>query len=56
MKEESETRLIKSQISLRLTEEAQELLRLMAEEKGISKTAMLEIILREKADDEGISA
>jgi hypothetical protein len=55
MVDESDTNLIKSQISLRLTAEAQELLRLLAEKRGISKTAMLEILLREKADDEGVS-
>jgi hypothetical protein len=52
----SEPNLIKSQISLRLTAEAQELLRLLAEKRGISKTAMLEILLRERADDEGVMA
>lgn len=54
MEEEPDSNLSKSQISLRLTKQAQELLRLMAEDKGISKTALLEILLREKADDEGI--
>lgn len=54
MADESDSNLIKSQISLRLTAEAQELLRLLAEKRGISKTAMMEILLRERADDEGI--
>ncbi len=55
MTNDSDPNLTKSQISLRLTAEAQELLRLLAEKRGISKTAMLEILLRERADDEGVS-
>ena len=55
MATKSDPNLIKTQISLRLTSEAQELLRLLAQKRGISKTAMLEILLRERADEEGIS-
>lgn len=54
MTDEHDSNLIKSQISLRLTWEAQELLRLLAEKRGISKTAMLEILLRERAEEEGV--
>jgi hypothetical protein len=56
MDEEPSSNLTKTQISLRLTAEAQELLRQLAEKRGISKTAMMEILLRERADEEGVYA
>lgn len=49
-----ETKQQKTQISLRLTEEGQQLLALLSNKRGISKAAMMEILIREAADEEGV--
>ena len=41
--------------SLRLSTEAKRLLRVLAEQSGISMTAKLEITIREQAKREGVS-
>jgi len=46
----------KPAISFRLSEEAQRLLEAMAEKSAISKTAVLELAIREKARRDGIEA
>lgn len=47
-------RTMKTHISFRLTEEAIRLLKLLAENKGISQAAIIEIALREMAKKEQI--
>jgi hypothetical protein len=49
-----ENKSVKTQISLRLTEEGQRLLALLAESRGISKAAMMEILIRDAAQNEGV--
>ena len=41
-------------MTVRLTEEARRLLAELAEKQGVDKTAMLEIIIRRVAKDEGL--
>ena len=42
-------------MSFRLTPEARRLLAALAEKKGISKTAVLEILIRQEAKEEGLT-
>ncbi len=41
--------------SYRLTPEARRLLAALAEKKGISKTAVLEVLIRKEAKEEGLT-
>lgn len=43
------------QRSFRLSDEAYTLLELLARKQGINRTAMLEILIREKAESEGVT-
>jgi predicted DNA-binding protein len=45
----------KQATSIRLTPEAKRLLRALARRFGVSMTAMLELMIREKAQREGVS-
>ena len=46
---------VKQKFNFRLTEDAKKLLELMADNLGITQTAILEIAIREKATDLGVS-
>lgn len=44
----------KRMVSFRLTEEARKLLEALAQNRGISRTATLEVLVRQIAEDEGL--
>ncbi len=46
-------RSTKKSVGVRLTDEAVQLLRTMAQDKGLSQTGVLELAIREKAEREG---
>jgi predicted transcriptional regulator len=46
-------RSTKKSIGVRLTDEAVQLLRTMAQDKGLSQTSVMELAIREKAEREG---